>query len=101
STPSTTSPPSLHDALPIFKRSDQARFRELASSVIQSFPDSQSAAEAMFHLASASSKPERRALFEQIRAKYPADKFGYGATAMYRSEEHTSELQSRVDLVCR
>src|SRR5438105_7039141 len=35
-------------------------------------------------------------------AKFPLDSFAiYPAKLLCRSEEHTSELQSRVDLVCR
>ena len=65
-----------------YKRSDAARFRELASAVVQKFPESQAAAEALYHLADSASNPERRSLFEQMRLKYPADKFGYGSLAM-------------------
>jgi len=50
--------------------------------VIQKFPDSQAAAEALYHLASESSNPERRTYFERLRANYPADKFGYASLAM-------------------
>src|SRR5690242_20835772 len=34
-------------------------------------------------------------------AAYAAAKFGMGALGVCRSEEHTSELQSHVNLVCR
>jgi tetratricopeptide (TPR) repeat protein len=64
------------------KSSDPARFRELALSVVQKFPDSQAAAEALYHLANASSNPERRTYFERLRANYPADKYGYSSSAM-------------------
>src|SRR5207247_10485481 len=39
-------------------------------------------------------------LYQSIYAPYYA-LFIVGPTALLRSEEHTSELQSRVDLVCR
>ena len=64
------------------KRSDPKRFRELALSVVDKFPDSPSAAEALYQLASESSNPERRMYFERLRASYPADKFGYASLAM-------------------
>ena len=62
--------------------SDPQRFRELASSVVEKFPQSPSAAEALYNLASASSGPERRNYYERFRADYPADKFSYGSLAM-------------------
>jgi tetratricopeptide (TPR) repeat protein len=61
---------------------DPGRFRELASSVVDKFPESPSAAEALYQLASASSNPERRSYFERLRANYPADKFSYSSLAM-------------------
>src|SRR5690606_41672014 len=53
--------------------------------------------------------PERRQALEQAdhyfsraRALYPQDVFAaVGHAAVLRSEEHTSELQSRENLVCR
>jgi tetratricopeptide (TPR) repeat protein len=64
------------------KSSEPKRFQELALSVVQKFPDSTAAAEALYHLANESSNPERRAYFEQLRANYPADKFSYASMAM-------------------
>jgi tetratricopeptide (TPR) repeat protein len=64
------------------KRSEPPRFRELASTVVQKFPDSQAAAEALYNLADESSGPERRSYFERLRANYPAATFGYGSLAM-------------------
>ena len=61
---------------------DPARFRELALSVVEKFPESPSAAEALYQLASASSSPDRRTYFERLRVNYPADKFSYGSLAM-------------------
>jgi tetratricopeptide (TPR) repeat protein len=66
-----------------FKRSDPARFLDLASSVVEKFPQSQAAAEALYHLADASSGADRRAYLERLRGSYAADRFGYAATAMY------------------
>ena len=65
------------------KRTDPARFKKLALTVVEKFPTSPSAAEALYHLADAAVNPERRSYFERLRAEYPADKFGYGASAMY------------------
>ncbi len=64
------------------KRSDPPRFRELASTVVQKFPDSQAAAQALSDLATESSNPERRAYFERLRTNYPPDKFSWSSSAM-------------------
>jgi tetratricopeptide (TPR) repeat protein len=64
------------------KRSDPPRFRELASTVVQKFPDSQAAAQALYDLATESSNPERRAYFERLRTNYPPDKFSWSSNAM-------------------
>jgi tetratricopeptide (TPR) repeat protein len=64
------------------KSSDPKRFQALALSVVQEFPESPTAAEALYHLANESSNPERRAYFERLREKYPADKFSYASMAM-------------------
>ena len=48
--------------------SDPQRFRELASSVVEKFPQSPSAAEALYNLASASSGPERRNYYDELAA---------------------------------
>jgi tetratricopeptide (TPR) repeat protein len=64
------------------KWSDPPRFRELASTVVQKFPDSQAAAQALHDLATGSSNPERRTYFERLRRNYPPDKFGWSSNAM-------------------
>jgi len=64
------------------KTSDPARFREVASSVVEKFPNTPAAAEALYHLADASSGPERRAFLDRIRSEYPADRFSYSPSAM-------------------
>jgi len=66
-----------------FKRTDLPRFRELAQSVADRFPNTPAAAEASYKIADASLNPERRARLERMRTTYPPDKFGYGGTAMY------------------
>ena len=64
------------------KDSEPARFRDLALSVVQKFPESGAAAEALYHLATESSDAERRRYLEQLRTKYPANKFGYASMGM-------------------
>jgi tetratricopeptide (TPR) repeat protein len=65
------------------RRSEPARFRALALQVVDTFPTSPFAAEALYHLAEASSNPERRGYFDRLRANYPFDRFPYSASAMY------------------
>jgi tetratricopeptide (TPR) repeat protein/peroxiredoxin len=65
------------------KKSDPSRFREIALQVADKFPTSQSAAQALFYLAGDAPDPERRAIYERLRANYPVDKFGYSMSAMY------------------
>jgi tetratricopeptide (TPR) repeat protein len=62
--------------------SDPAKFRSLALSVVEKFPAAQAAAEALYQLTTASSDPERRGYYEQLRARYPADRFSYSALAL-------------------
>lgn len=64
------------------KNSDPDRFRELAEQVVEKFPDSQAAAEALYHLGNESSNPKRGVYFDRLRARYPADRFGYTGLAM-------------------
>ena len=65
------------------KESEPDRFRELALEVVETFPTSPVAAEALYNLAGAASNPERRAYFDRLRANYPVDRFNYSASAMY------------------
>jgi len=65
------------------QKSDPARYRELALQVVEKFPTSSFAAEALYNLADTSSNPERRAYFDRLRANYPVDRFNYSASAMY------------------
>src|SRR5699024_12316431 len=77
-------PPSLHDALPIFGKERVGWMEDYLTT-----PESSLAAlscVAQFAVA--------------IRAKDDASPF-YQRMLAERSEEHTSELQSRFDLVCR
>ena len=64
------------------RKSEPARFRELALQVVDTFPTSPFAAEALYNLADASSNPERRGYFDRLRANYPVDRFNYSAAAM-------------------
>ena len=66
------------------KSSDPKRFRELASRVVEKFPGTAAAADAISALAYESSNPERRALFDRIRSEYPLDRFGASSPAMYQ-----------------
>ena len=63
-------------------KSDPDRFRELASQVVDRFPASESAAEALYNLADASSSRDRRGYLDRLRASYPVDRFTYSASAM-------------------
>ena len=65
------------------KKSDPSRFREIALQVVDKFPTSQSAAQALYYLAGETPNPERRAIYDRLRANYPVDRFGYSASAMY------------------
>jgi tetratricopeptide (TPR) repeat protein len=65
------------------KSSDPKRFKELASIVVQKFPGTNAAADALSSLAYESSNPERGALFERIRSQYPVDRFSSSSPAMY------------------
>ena len=64
------------------RKSDPSRFREIALQVVDKFPTSQSAAQALYYLAVEAPKPERRAIYDRLRAHYPFDRFGYSASAM-------------------
>jgi Tfp pilus assembly protein PilF len=64
------------------KKSDPARFRELARQVVARFPASPEAAEALYNLAEASSNPERREYLDRLRASYPVERFPSSASAM-------------------
>ena len=63
-------------------KNDPDRFRELALQVVDRFPASPSAAEALYNLAEASSTADRRGYLERLRASYPAARFRYSASAM-------------------
>ena len=64
------------------RKTDPPRFRELALEVVEKFPMSPYAAEALYHLADESSNPDRRGYFDRLRAHYPVDRFNYAASAM-------------------
>lgn len=66
------------------KTSDPQRFQELAVTVVEKFPGTPAAGEALAHLANEPSNPQRRTYFERLRAEYPADKFSYTSLAMGR-----------------
>ena len=64
------------------RKSEPARFRELALQVVERFPTSPLAAEALYNLANASSNPERRGYLDRLRTNYPVDRFNYSVSAM-------------------
>ena len=64
------------------RKSDPSRFREIALQVADRFPESPSAAQALFYLARDLSGSERRTIHDRLRANYPVDRFGYSAAAM-------------------
>src|SRR5262249_1036297 len=66
-----------------WQKTEPHRFPSMALDVVQRFPASPQAAEALYHLAEQSPKPERRAYFDRLRADYPVDRYGYSASAMY------------------
>jgi tetratricopeptide (TPR) repeat protein len=65
------------------KKSDPSRFREIALQVVDKFPTSQSAAQALSYIAAEAPNPERRAIYDRLRAHYPVDRFSYSASSMY------------------
>src|SRR5207249_10272166 len=73
---------SLHDALPISINSSAARSAASSGESFESSPPGRLPSSSTFHA---------RLPFERSR----------GGSISSRSEEHTSELQSRFDLVCR
>ena len=64
------------------RKSDPPRFRALALQVVEKFPASPSAAEALYNLATASQNPERRAYLDRLRANYPVDRYNNSASGM-------------------
>src|SRR2546430_10492525 len=83
----------LHDALPIFQRRALARATEvrLAAAAVR-IAERVSAARAV----AASHRHDHR-----VAAPHPLSDGVQGSVATDRSEEHTSELQSQSNLVCR
>jgi peroxiredoxin/predicted metal-dependent hydrolase len=64
------------------KKSNPARFRDIARQVADRFPTSPSAAQALYYLAREATPSDRRAIYQRLRANYPVDQFGYSAAAM-------------------
>src|SRR5699024_11830763 len=89
---------SLHDALPICADMDPAaQVKTLAHELGHVLLHGPDAGEARQHRGIGEVEAESVALM--VGAAHGMDTSGY--TVPYRSEEHTSELQSRLDLVCR
>src|SRR5206468_12170781 len=90
---------SLHDALPIW---EQLRARLSAAEAEAAAAAEGHAGEvAALELALAESREEANRLASQVVELEVARDEAAEAHARHRSEEHTSELQSRSDLVCR
>src|SRR5207247_8114121 len=89
--PTDTYPLSLHDALPIYIRTSPRRPRRSSTSSRERWPDSVSRHRGLRQ------RPRSRRLLDPSAPKAVHQR----QEPVSRSEEHTSELQSRVDLVCR
>src|SRR5207247_9273706 len=94
---SQTSTLSLHDALPIFASDQIGRSRPTDSPIISTPPRARSDELRDSHDHPDQHEHDDRNLQPDPGTWHPPDSL---VTAS-RSEEHTSELQSRVDLVCR
>src|SRR5690606_41667418 len=94
------SPLSLHDALPIFAEVESALVlhEKVAEAAVVGFPHDIKGQGIYAYVTLVAGEQEseelRRELIKQVRTEI-------GPTATPRSEEHTSELQSRENLVCR
>src|SRR5205807_4638254 len=99
STPGTATPSSttlsLHDALPIC-RFTKSTHRKSRRGSIQSINSMQSFVRGMQRVSTASGSATLFANFGEPLEAFPED-----SDARSRSEEHTSELQSPCNLVCR
>src|SRR5207247_10060290 len=85
--------PSLHDALPILPWADLLCFENSESSMRTSTPHKEQSKRMPCNaLSMCTDSPSRGAGGKESRSS---------RVLSLRSEEHTSELQSRVDLVCR
>src|SRR5690606_39588464 len=87
SPPPSPSPLSLHDALPISEKAEQELAQLKTQSFIASALREHGLSEDLSEFVSGGSEEEIKAKVAKLAEK--------------RSEEHTSELQSRENLVCR
>src|SRR5206468_8341456 len=93
----TISTLSLHDALPICRYDHGSRALDFGCGTVRS-TDSRSLGLNVIRADSS------HAMLDQARALEPSGEYHRvrdNITGEFRSEEHTSELQSRSDLVCR
>src|SRR5690606_41001538 len=101
SSPTVTSPPSLHDALPIWDCSVQRRFQKVVE-VAPSVNLSEETRNKLYNYAVAIA---RESSYDNVgTVEFLVDQLGevfFIEVNPRRSEEHTSELQSRENLVCR
>src|SRR5207247_11013724 len=90
---------SLHDALPILARDQQHRAGRTERRTSDGVQDSANRSRKATPIsATATHTSQRSAIAMPTR---PTVRPAPPSHALIRSEEHTSELQSRVDLVCR
>src|SRR5207247_7827332 len=95
----TTTPPSLHDALPILLRRPGFDIERSLANVVHdanNLPHGRTA-----RLIIGDPLANRVFVREILPGQRLIDHGHSGPRSIVRSEEHTSELQSRVDLVCR
>src|SRR5206468_11085569 len=92
---------SLHDALPIYsvKRSDGIQGRKLSDFVSLKI-DAGDAKVLIYNICSIS-QAGRRGFESRLPLQETLPIVSLTQSPTFRSEEHTSELQSRSDLVCR
>src|SRR5690606_40268316 len=86
---------SLHDALPIFTAAAPTLFPELDLVVDQAVNCRN------FYVHGSASAIDYSTNFDQVQFFTDTLEFVFGISDLLRSEEHTSELQSRENLVCR
>src|SRR5437588_800962 len=91
---------SLHDALPIFRFRGGATTRS-GRGRHERAPSSRTAARLVVHVHRADPRHAPRTPRDGPRPDPGGCRQGQGAVHLLRSEEHTSELQSHSDLVCR
>src|SRR5699024_12214650 len=88
---------SLHDALPIFSTEDWQHFAEGLQAIFSTLHDAGLVSFNMILTETNDTSPVHARLIPRLTL----GGLGTSDINLTRSEEHTSELQSRFDLVCR